>query len=192
MRNLCTLMWLLFMPLLAISRAQRDEDKFPTEQQINLLITQSERAFDSYENTLKLEAQLVGGPESVAKDGDVLIAARKIIASIKASPSKAFNSPMGFLLVTNLDDASRNMAVCMGQSGMQSATTALDGKAALAEYDIRTSQACLDASMLLYTVSESAFDLYSEYLASEYRLTQQASDGLQNCIQLLKKSTQKK
>lgn len=171
--------------------AQQSEDKLPSEPQINLLITQSERAFDSYENTLQLEAQLVGGPESAARDREVLTAARKVLAALKANPSKAFNSPMGFLLVTNLDDASRNMALCMGQGGMQSATAAQDGKMALAMSSLHISQTCLDTSTLLYTVSESAVDLYAQYLPTEYKLTQEAADELQQCMGLLKKSAPK-
>jgi len=187
----CILMSLLLV-LLSNAYAQENELKFPAEQQIDLLITQSERAFDSYENTLQLEAQLVGGPESVAKDREVLNTARKVLATLKANPSKAFNSPMGFLLVTNLDDASRNMAVCMGQGGMQSANAAQAGKVNLAMSNVHISQTCLDTSQLLYTVSESALDLYAQYLSTEYKLTQQAADRLQQCVDLLKKSAPKR
>jgi len=88
------------LTLLTALHGQQSDDKFPSEQQINLLITQPERAFDSYENTLQLESQIVGGPESAAKDREVLTAARRVLATLKANPSKAFNSPMGFLLVT--------------------------------------------------------------------------------------------
>jgi len=167
--------------------AQQGPDEFPSEQQINLLITQSERAFDSYENTLQLEAQLVGGPESVTKDREVLTSARKVLATLKAEPSKWFNSPMGFLLVTNLDDASRNMALCAGQGGMQSATAVLDRKADLGMSNVHVSQTCLDTSTLLYTVSESALDLYAQYLSTEYKLTQREAEALQRCADILKR-----
>jgi len=156
------------------------------------LLTQASRAFDSYENTFQLEAQLVGGPESVAKDKETLAMARRVIADIKQNPSKGFNSPMGFLLVTNLDDASRNMAICMGQGGIQSATELQDGKLSSATLKLHIAQTCLDSSTLLFTVSESALDLYAQYLATEYKLTQQAVEGLQNCVDSLKKSPPKK
>jgi len=168
--------------------AESGKDDFPSERQISLVLTQAERAFDTYENTLRLEAQLTGGPESVAKDKESLTMARNVLADIKQNPSKAFNSPMGFLLVTSLDDASRNMALCMGQGGMQSAMELQDGKASSAAVKLHISQTCLDASTLLFTVSESALDLYAQFLSAEYKLTQNAADGLQKCADALKKA----
>src|SRR5262249_3145329 len=116
MKRVGILLSVLFA-LVVAAHTQQSEKQFPTEQQINLVLPQAERAFDSYESTLQLEAQLVGGPESVAKDRQVLKMVRKVLGDLKKEPSKAFNSPIGFLLVTGLDDASRNMALCMGQGG---------------------------------------------------------------------------
>lgn len=170
-----------------MSRAQQEKNVFPAEQQISLLLTQAERAFDSYESALQLEGQLVGGPESVAKDKETLNMARRILATLRANPVNGFNSPMGFLLVTNLDDASRNMALCMGQGGMQAAGEMQEGRVSSA-LKLHIAQTCLDTSVLLFTVSESALDLYAQYLSTEYKVTQQAAEELQKCAGLLKKS----
>lgn len=53
-------------------------------------------------------------------------------------------------MVGDLDDGSRNMSLCAvgGAEGQRYASVA---------------RACLDASALLYTVSETAFNMYSEF-----------------------------
>ncbi len=104
------------------SPQQQDEHTFPTKDQIDFLLTQSDRAFEMYEQSLKQEAQMGEGWEkAVAKDREVLVNARDLIARLKKSPD-GFNGPAGFLLVGGLEDADRNMSLCMGQAGMQSAT----------------------------------------------------------------------
>ena len=97
--------------LLASVQAQQNEDKFPSEQQIKLLLTQAERALDSYADAVQLEQQLVGGIESAEKERNSLKITRETLTTLKKAPVKGFASPMGFLLVTNLEDASRNMAL---------------------------------------------------------------------------------
>jgi hypothetical protein len=170
MRRIGIVMSLTVLSLTSL-HAQQNRT-FPAGQQISLLITQAERAFDSYESALELERELMGGTESAAKDKETLTMARNVLTTLKKDPSKGFNSPMAFLLVTNLDDASRNMAVCMGQGGMQAATEIQEGKTSSAMSKLHISRACGDSSTLLYTVSESALDLYAQYLSTQYDLTQ--------------------
>lgn len=47
-------------------------------------------------------------------------------------------------------------------------------------------QACLDASMLLYTVSETAFKMYSEFLLAQDAMRKRAMSTLEGCVNLLK------
>src|SRR5215472_14320474 len=96
-----------------------DKPEFPDDSKISLLIAQSERAFETYEGAIKQEQLELGdqGAESAARDRQVLDRVRQYLPKLKANP-QGFNSPVGFLLVIDLDDASRNMAVCMGQAAM--------------------------------------------------------------------------
>jgi hypothetical protein len=171
---------------------QKDEHTFPTKDQIQLLLTQSERAFDVYEQTVKQESD-VGGNLAKAVEGDleVLSGARTILDGLKKSP-EGFNGPGGFLLVGGLDDASRNMSVCMGQAGLQASTEAMSGNVSEGQRQLRLVQACMDASTLLYTVSETAYNMYTEYLFAEHEIMNKAMDGLQQCASVLKKTQPQK
>jgi hypothetical protein len=174
------------------SPQQKEEHTFPTKDQIQLLLTQSERAFDVYEQTLKLETDAGGDlAKAVTADREVLTGARDILAGLKKSPD-GFNGPGGFLLVGGLDDASRNMSVCMGQAGMQSSAEAMSGNVAEGQRHLRLVQACMDASTLLYTVSETAYNMYTEYLFAEHEMMNKAMAGLQECASVLKKNQPQK
>ena len=89
----------------------QSQEQFPTGEQIKLLLTQAERAFDQYESAIKLEHQLSGGDlpsdlqSMISKDREVLKMGRAVIGDIQKNP-KSFNSPLGFLLIGQLDDAS--------------------------------------------------------------------------------------
>jgi len=94
----CLVMLLLLSTEFANSQQQKEEHTFPTKDQIQLVLTQSERAFDVYEQTVKQEAQMGGDWEkAVANDRVVLANARDLIERLKKSPD-GFNGPAGFLL----------------------------------------------------------------------------------------------
>jgi hypothetical protein len=60
------------------------------------------------------------------------------------------------------------MSVCMGQAGMQSGFQAMAGDVSEGQRYLHLVQACMDASMPLYTVSETAFNTFCpSYTASE-------------------------
>lgn len=192
MRSCLVLLLLLSTEFASSQQKKEEEHPFPTKYRIQLLLTQSERAFDVYEQTMKQEAQ-VGDDwkQAVAKDEEVLTNARDLLARLKTSPD-GFNTPVGFLLVGGLQDASRNMSVCMGQAGMLSAAAEIAGNAAEGQRYLRLVQACLDASTLLYTVSETAFDMYSEYLLAEDQMSKKAMSTLDQCVAVLKKNPEQK
>jgi hypothetical protein len=189
--------WLVVMLLLCTGvgkpQQQKEEERtFPTKDQIQLLLTQSERALDIYELAIEQETQAGGKiAQAVAKDREVLTAARDLLARLKKSPD-GFNGPAGFLLVGNLDDASRNMSVCMGQAGMESGFEGMAGNASEAQRYLHLVQTCLDASTLLYTVSETAFNMYSESLLAQDGMTKRAMATLEGCVNLLKENQKQK
>jgi hypothetical protein len=172
----------------AAGKAKDDKPSFPDDPQINLLLTQSERAFETYELTIKQEQLELGkqGAESAARDRQVLDRARQYLPKLKANP-QAFNSPAGFLLVIDLDDASRNMAVCMGQAGMDASLLALAGNTSAGRSKLTLAQACMGASQLLYTVSETAMSMYERYLLANHDLQQREEGAVERCMQILKK-----
>jgi len=189
----CLVMMLLLSTEFASSQQQKEEHPFPTKYQIQLLLTQSERAFAVYEQTLKEEAQMGDDwKKALVNDQVVLDNARDLLARLKASPD-GFNTPAGFLLVGGLQDASRNMSVCMGQAGMSSATAAMvEGNVSEGQRFLHLVQSCMDASTLLYTVSETAFNMYSEFLIAQDEMNKEAMANLEKCVGILKKNQQQK
>lgn len=189
--------WLVVMLLsctgFANSQLQKEEEHaFPNKDQIQLLLTQSERAFDTYEQALEQETQAGGNlAKGVPKDRAVLTAARDLLARLKKSPD-GFNGPAGFLLVGNLDDGSRNMSVCMGQAGMEAGFRAVAGNTSEGQSYLHLAQVCLDTSMLLYTISETAFNMYSEFLLAQDEMTKRAVSSLEKCANILKENQKQK
>ena len=147
---ICVPMW---AQITSPQHQKEEEHAFPAEDRIQLVLTQSERAFDVYDQAIEQE-NLAGGKiaTAVARDREVLKAARDLLSRLKKSP-EGFNGPAGFLLVGDLDDASRNMAVCMGQAGWSPVSSNV-GEHLRRPETPALRQTCLDASTLLYTVSE--------------------------------------
>jgi hypothetical protein len=54
------------------------------------------------------------------------------------------------------------------------------------------SEVTMDASTLLYTVSETAYNMYTEYLFAEHELMDKAMNGLQECADTLQKNPPQK
>jgi hypothetical protein len=188
----CFVILLLLSATFARPQEQKEEHTFPAKEQIQLLLTQSERAFGVYEQTVKQESDAGGElAKAATTDVEVLTGARTILAGLKKSPD-GFAGPGGFLLVGALDDASRNMAVCMGQAGMQAATEGMSGNVSEGQRHMRLVQACLDASTLLYTVSETAYNMYTDYLFAEHEMMNKAMDSLQECSDVLQKNRPQK
>jgi hypothetical protein len=188
----CLVLMLLLSTKLASSQQKKEEHTPPTKDQIDLLLTQSERAFDVYEQTLTQEAAAGGDlGKSALKDKELLVNARELLGRLKKSPD-LFNSPGGFLLVGDLDDASRNMSLCMGQAGLASGTEAAAGNYHEGEQYLHLLKDCMDASTLLYTVSETAFNMYAQYLFDEREMMDKAVSALQECTNVLKNNQHQK
>lgn len=174
----------------ADGKDDKDEADFPDDSQINLLLGQAERAFDAYENAVKLEELQLrdqkGAKGATTRDREVLDAARQVLTKLRSNP-QTFNSPLGFLLVINLDDASRNMAVCGGQAAMLASSEAIAGNTFTVETNLGFGQTCMDASQLLYTISETATSMYEKYLLSNAVLQGRAVDAVRECTDILKK-----
>src|SRR5258708_33538455 len=79
----------------------------PSDEEINLLVTQAERGMDDYKTLLAQGQQLLGESPRDRKVLETWEFARKVL---RTKP-QGFNSVAGFYVVTMLDDASRNAAI---------------------------------------------------------------------------------
>ncbi len=173
--------------LTVVCKAQ--EPNFPIDDEIKLLLTQTERAVGQYKPLLDQEESLFGdkGKEAVAKDWEVVRGLETAIKAFRKNP-QAFNSNLGFAFFEWIDDADRNTLLCASGASTQAVSLMLDGKAAKARSLAQLSQSCMDMSSLLYTVGENAGALYARYVAGEEALAKQAFDTAQKCTDFLKKS----
>jgi hypothetical protein len=164
------------------------ETTFPTDDEIQLLLTQADRAMQQYKPLIDEEERQLGtkGGDAVAKDREVVGNMELAVKTFKKQP-QGFNSPLGFAFFEWLDDASRNALLCSHTAMSQATTSMMDGKLHDAPQFIHLSQACLDASTLIYTVSENAGALYERYVKAEEELANEGADVAQKCTDALKK-----
>jgi hypothetical protein len=176
---------LLIFSYAVIGKAQ-NEKPFPTNDEINLLLTQTERAIQQYKPLIDQEEIQMGQSykDAAANDRNVVGALENFIKNLKTKP-QGFNSPAGFLLFETLDDADRNALLCSSGAALQVPQTDTAAKAFAL---VHLAQSCQDASALIYTVSENVGSLYEKYLEAQAQLAGQAVETMQRCIETLKKN----
>jgi hypothetical protein len=183
-----TILALLVFGLAAVVPAQ-DKESFPTDDEINLLLTQTDRAVQQYKSAIDQEQAQLGNsaPETVAveRDKQVVNALKVVLKALKTNP-QGFNGPGGFDVILWLDDADRNALLCASEALSQASITRIGNNLDAANSLAHLSQTCMDASSLLYTVSENASSLYTSYVEGEAELAQQALETAQKCADILK------
>jgi hypothetical protein len=185
----CSFLLCLLGLCCAGSRAQKQDANFATDEEIKLLLTQTDRAIQQYKPLLDVEEKLFGkdGEEAVTKDRQVVNGIEMAIKAFGKNP-QAFNGPLGFTFFEWLDDVDRNALLCASGAATESVVSMLAGDKDKSETQIHLSNSCLDVSTLIYTVSENAGALYARYIDGEEKLAQQGYDVAQKCTELLKKS----
>jgi hypothetical protein len=168
------------------SYAQKSvEHIFPSDDEINLMVTQADRAMQDYKTLLAQAQQLLGeSPEIDKKDLETWEFARKVL---RTKP-QGFNSVAGFDVVTMLDDASRNAAIWASSAAIEVVREITSGKvSSKTDLLVTLIQNANSTSTLLYTVSENAVALYTRFLSWQEETTSKVVSTLQDCTEMLKK-----
>jgi hypothetical protein len=174
--------------LLTVSSASAQTDKsFPTDDEVNLVLTQTERAIQQYKPLIDQQETQMGksSTDAVAKDRQVVEALELAVRTFKSQP-QGFNSPLGFAFFEWLDDAHRNALLCGSGALTQAVLQVTAGNTAKADSLIHLAQSCSEASTLIYTVSENAGALYQRYTAAMAQLADQTTEAAQKCVEVLK------
>jgi len=163
------------------------EKTFPTDDEINLVLTQTERAIQQYKPLIDQEEIQMGksGKDAVANDRQVLSGLEIAVKAFKAKPQE-FNGPLGFAFFEWLDDSSRNAALCANYASSQVALRVMDGNTSKADSLLHLAQSCNDVSTLIYTVSENAGSLYQRYVEAEQQLAAHGAEVAGKCADILK------
>jgi hypothetical protein len=188
---------LVFVSANALAQANNKNLNFPKTDEIQLAVTQAERAFDQYDRSITMESSLPSmqaDKTGVARDRELLKSAKAVIAGLQKKPD-AFHGPGGLLLLGFLDDASRNAALCDASAFADIGSGLLSEKGldrTKAYEFMRIGQACQDVSVQLYTVSENVHALLLRELESQQIVNEKATEMLTRCTAVLKNAGDRK
>jgi hypothetical protein len=191
MHKLTTLIFLTLLAVRCIAQQQNETTpEFANTEEIRLVVTQSERVFEQYKQSITMEAELPiskTNPAGVEKDRGVYDMAKDLIAALKLHP-EGFHGVGGVLLLSALDDASRNAALCSG-SAYSDTMEAVMSKSDIHAADdwIHVGLSCVDVSGYLYTVSESVEALLVRDLKAQQMLDRRAEETMNRCADSLKR-----
>jgi hypothetical protein len=178
----------VLLTLSCVGVGRGDEAKFPSDNEIQLVLTQADRAMVQDKLAVADEERQMGkaATEAVAKDRQVIQAVELAVQTFKKQP-QGFNSAAGFAFFEWRDDADRNALLCAQAASSQSAAQMLSGSTERANDLLRLSQSCMDVSALIYTVSENAGALYEKYAKGEQELAEEGFNVSKSCTEALKK-----
>jgi hypothetical protein len=123
----------------------------------------------------------------------------KLIVALRQNPD-GFHGVGGLLLLSTLDDASRNAALCSSSGAAEIAKKLIDHISHAAADHIDTNAAnqimfviqnCSDVSQHLYTVSESVHALMARELEAQADLNNQAMEMATKCTEAMKAQPKK-
>jgi hypothetical protein len=178
---------LVLLASFAVAANGQTEKTFPTDDEINLLLTQTERAIQQYKPLIDQEEAQMGkaGAQAAAKDRELLNGLETALKAFRAKP-QAFNGPLGLTFFAWLDDADRNALLCGSGALSQATLQLMSGNTGKADSLTQLAQSCSNASSLIYTVSENADSLYERYVRAEVQLATQGVETAQKCMAALK------
>ena len=179
--------------LLTISSAAaanaQPEKTLPTDDEINLVLTQTERALQQYKPLIDQEEVQIGkgAADAAAHDREVVNKLEMAVKAFKGKP-QGFNGPLGFTFFEWLDEADRNAVLCGSGALAQLAVQMMAGNKDKAQALLHLAHSCSDVSTLIYTVSENAGSLYQRYIDAEVQLAVHGAEAAEKCPDILKKS----
>jgi hypothetical protein len=168
---------LIIATVASARKSKQEEIKFPSDDDVKLVLTQAHRTTEQYAAAVQLADKLLGqtGKEGVEKDRQVLEGLNVLLSGLDKHPDKS-NGILGFELITSLDDASRDAHICAGSAVTFGSKAGMEGKTTSATALFGLAQSCQNSGVLLYTVSESASSDVRKYLKNIERLAEQATE----------------
>jgi hypothetical protein len=189
-KMICLTLMVLSATVVSTANLQEKETAFPNDDEIDTLLTQANRAMTQYKTAVDQETKARFDSDSLATDRQLIEVWPKMSGMLKQNP-QGFNGEVGFLVVTSLDDASRNAAVCAGEAMRQSSMKLVKHETDGVEELLTLYDNCNSASTLLYTVSETAASMYRRYLHADAELTSQTVAEMKKCTDVLSHQTKK-
>jgi hypothetical protein len=166
----------------SLAKAQQKPPAAPTKEEVDLLLTQTERGMDQYATLIQQAGKLLAGiPDADLTTDKQLIGYWKQLDKIFRTNPDKFDSRAGFDLLVLIDDASRNAALIGTSAAKQSGQEIIAGRVQHAELFVTLMQNATSTSTLLYTVSENCNSLYIKYLGFVENFIDKALDAMDKC-----------
>lgn len=168
--------------MLSSSGKAQEKPAAPTKEEVELLLTQTERGIDQYATLIQQANKLLAGiPDADLTTDKQLIGYWKQLDKIfRANPDK-FDSRAGFDLLVLIDDASRNAALIGTSAAKQTSQEIIAGRIQRADLFVTLMQNATSTSTLLYTVSENCNSLHLKYLGFVDAFIDKALDAMEKC-----------
>jgi hypothetical protein len=166
----------------------QSEKAFPTDEEIGLLLVQSERTIEQYKPLLD-EQQSENGKsvaDEIAKERQSANMLELMVKAMKTQHSR-FNGMQGFTFLESLHGMERNLLRCVSNSSSASAGYMIAGNRDKADALLHLSQSCMDLSLLVYTVTESAVTLYQHFIEAQDQWAAHSTQEARQCENTLEK-----
>ena len=179
---------LIFTFGFAIVAVAQSEKAFPTDEEIGLLLAQTDRTIQRYKPLLDEQEAQIGKSvaDEIAKDRQTLSTLEMLTKTLKNRRS-AFNGLQGFAFLESLHDADRNLSRCVNTASSASTGYMIAGNRDKADSLLRLSESCMDVSVLIYTTSESASNLYKHFIEAQDQWAAHSTQEARKCENELEK-----
>lgn len=157
---------------------------FPTEKEIQKLCVDVDKAVDAFHNAALFQKKV--DPEMSQKSMKIVDMIVGDIALIEREPLR-FNSPLGYHLIYQLNEASYITLWCAGdaeQRRSDSCTSQQRLNPAVSDIE----SVCTKATMLLLNVQDETAVLYAKYLVANDKLQAQEEENLKEAEYILKQA----
>lgn len=173
--------------------AAQNEKIYPSDEEIRLLLTQTDRAVQLYKPLLDEQENQIGksAADDVASDREVVAALETSLKSISAERGY-FNGTRGFEFLQRLGDADRSALRCGFAASSQATGYTIAGNHEKADALMRLSQSCQDLSTLFYTIPENANSLFRRFIVAQDQWATSSTQEARQCSQAMEKNKPKK
>lgn len=173
--------------------AAQNEKVYPSDEEIRLLMTQTDRALQRYKPLLDEQESEIGksAADDVAGDRQAIAALETSLKGISAERGH-FNGTPGFEFLQHLGDADRSALRCGFSAASQATGYTIAGNHEKADTLMRLAQACQDLSTLFYTIRENANSLFRRFIVAQDQWAARSTQEARQCSDTLEKNKPKK
>lgn len=180
----CILLLLFFLNCgVVVAQQPNPSPDFPSNGDILAIVDQASRAMDLYEMATKTAED--GAGTKLDKDRELIAQTRELLAKVK-NDTHNFNALTSIVILMNLDDAARNVALDAVQFTGLTATKAMDGNLDAAKLTLANAQFFSSTGEAVAEASTAWGNQVVRYSVAQAQLNSMAATALNRCTAALK------